>query len=85
MKTITLEQPYNFLQALQKLVDGECLGIKPGTNTNYMHLNPSSKTRLIWCRNSSIDNDEDGTCRAQQFLTDPWYLVIADHRELTHQ
>jgi hypothetical protein len=67
MKTTTLTQPLSFIEAARALERGECVGIRPGRNTNYLH---SPGSELIW------NESQCGTCRLAQFTTDKWFLVV---------
>ncbi len=84
MKTITLNQKMSFNEALQYLLDGKCVGIRPMTNSNYIELfkpgwmNPDSPDYFLrW--NDSIDNSD---IRSNQFLEE-WYPVVVDHRTIS--
>jgi len=83
MRTITLSEKYSFKDALQKMLDGECLGIKPEDNTGYIKL-----FKPVWMNDESVDyglcwnGGEDMMIRTNQFLG-VFQLVVADNRELT--
>ncbi len=85
MKVITLEVEMSFNDALKYLVEGKCLGIRPGINTNYMVLskdscmNPDSPDYILIWRGSR----NDSKIRTNQFL-EMWYPVIVDHRDITY-
>lgn len=86
MKTITQPSPYSFLEALQKLSNGECLGIRPEKNLQFMipyrPYNPQSTDFcLIWSRAGEVDPQATSEARSDQYLGD-WFLVIVDHRDL---
>ena len=83
LKTITLPQEYSFHEALNQLLAGTCLGMRPGKNLNYVELfkpawvnerGPGSLLR--W-------NGSDGTAdiRTDQYM-ESWQLVVLDHRQL---
>lgn len=83
MKTITLEVEMNFNDALQYLLDGKCLGIRPINNSGYVELfkpkgiNPKSPDFMLrW--DSSDDNCH---IRTNQFL-EKWNPVIVNHKNL---
>jgi hypothetical protein len=87
MRTITQTQPHTFAEALKKLADGECIGIRPGTNTNYVvafkphWMNPNSPDfMLVW--SNSDARSPDAMIRSNQFL-ETWFLVVVDHRTLS--
>lgn len=77
LKTIISKIPMSFTDALAALRRGECLGIKPQQNSQYMTLSkqPDSLQKLVW------GNGPDGTCRAEQFEGE-WFPVLVDHRTL---
>ena len=65
------------------MLDGKCLGIRPGNNTNFVEMykpgwmNAQSPDFMLrWHRS---ENDAD--IRTNQFL-EQWYPVIIDHRQL---
>lgn len=78
--TINLPAPLTFTEALQALLDGKCLGIRPGQNTHYVELwRPGwqrSDWQLRWCGSG------EQSIRTNQFQGE-WHLVIIDHRTLT--
>lgn len=79
MKTLNLkDQSYTFEQALKKLLDGECIGIRPGNNCNYLRLayHLASGPHLAWS-----SSDENYRVRAAQYQEE-FTLVVVDHREL---
>ena len=86
MRTIALEQELSFQDALQAMLDGKCLGIRPdaGANTGFVEMykphwmnEKSPDFMLRWAR-----SERDADIRTNQYLG-TWKLVIADHRELT--
>jgi hypothetical protein len=86
MRTITQTAPHTFTEALQKLVSGECVGIRPNTNTNFVvafrphWMNQNSPDfMLVWC--DSDARSPDAMIRSNQFL-ETWFLVVIDHRTL---
>lgn len=83
LKTITLDTSLTFQEALQHLMDGKCLGIRPGNNTGFIELH-----KPHWMNQSSPDsflrwhgNSGDAGIRTNQYL-EPWHPVIIDHRTL---
>lgn len=83
MRTITLETKMTFAEALQYLMDGKCIGIKPQTNSNFLvryhpkWMNQESPDYILkWNR-----SEKDEGIRTNQYLEE-WYAVIIDHREL---
>lgn len=85
--TITLDTPMTFLEAMQYLVDGKCVGIKPVTNSNYLvpykpHFWNQNDKRiaLAWFR-SLKDNKVDTTLSSESYLGE-WFPVILDARRL---
>lgn len=85
MKTITQAHPFTFLEALEKLEKGECLGIRPKENTNYMvpYRSPEMKGFrrfvLTWYNKDPLHCDS--SIRNDQYFGE-WFLVVVDHREL---
>lgn len=81
--TVTLNQELSFQEALQNLLDGRCIGIRPGDNTSYLELYKPTWMRaaddymLRWHGTKS-----DLSVRTSQFSTPTWKLVIIDHRKL---
>lgn len=93
MKTLVLtDKEYSFDEALRALLEGKCLGIKPKGNTSYVELfkphwfNPESPDFMLrWHPRCKADeNSTDTEIRSDQFLG-PWYLVIANHRDLMRE
>jgi hypothetical protein len=87
MRTITQTQPHTFTEALKKLSDGECIGIRPGQNTGYVvayrpnWMNQQSPDfMLVW--STSDARSPDAMIRSNQFL-ETWFLVVVDHRTLS--
>lgn len=83
-KTITLETELSFAEALQGILDGKWLGIRPGKNTNYVELfkpqwmnEKSPDSILRWNR-----SDGDSEIRSSQYM-EKWYPVVVDHRTLS--
>lgn len=83
LKTITLDIPLTFQEAMQYLIAGKCLGIRPGTNTGFVEL-----YKPHWMNSASPDSmlrwhGESGNAgiRTNQYL-ETWYPVIIDHRTL---
>lgn len=83
MKTITTKTEYSFTGALKKLLDGECLGIKPEDNISYVELykpdwmNPEGPDYLLkW-----TGKDGNFSIRTNMYF-ERWYLVIVDHRTI---
>jgi hypothetical protein len=87
MRTITLKTKMTFLEALDCLMSGVCIGIKPSTNTGFIvrykpkWMNQKSPDYCL-CWNSTQNKEIiDDSIRTNQYLED-WYLVVIDHREL---
>jgi hypothetical protein len=85
MKTIILKElKMDFIHALQYLLNGKCIGILPGDNSNYIvnykptWMNKESPDYLLKWNNSKEDNG----IRTDQFLDD-WYPVIIDHNDIS--
>ena len=83
MKTIVLDTEMSFNEALNYLMDGKCVGIKPTTNSNYIE-----RYKPTWMNEKSQDymlrwngKDNGNGIRTNQYL-ESWYPVIVDHREL---
>lgn len=83
MKTITLDNYMSFNDALQYLMDGKCIGIRPAGNSNYIE-----RFKPKWMNQESPDwmlrwnNSEDNQgIRTNQYF-EKWFPVIVDHREL---
>lgn len=88
MKTITLEPWLTFKEALQSLLDGKCIGIRPEGNANFI-----IKYKPIWmnefsldyglCWNRSVKENGIGNemIRTNQYLEN-WQLVVIDHNDL---
>lgn len=87
MRTITQTTPHTFAEALKKLVEGECIGIRPGSNTNFVvAFRPAWMNQqgpdfmLVW--NDCDVRSPDAMIRSNQFL-ETWFLVVIDHRTLS--
>jgi hypothetical protein len=85
--TITLPEEHTFLEALKSLVEGECVGIKPGDNLNYMELATDQEYIQLKAANSLLAWNDSHKCRAryfavraEQFLSPTWRLVVKDRR-----
>ncbi len=82
MRTITLHTEMSFNSALTYLMEGKCIGIRPGQNINYV-----IRYKPHWMNQESEDymikwNDtEESAIRTNQYL-ESWYPVIVDHREI---
>lgn len=83
LRTITLDTPLTFQEALQHMLDGKCLGIRPEKNTNFVEMykphwmsTQSPDFMLRWHR-----SENDMSIRTNQFL-ERWFPVIIDHRNL---
>lgn len=85
IRTITLSQEMPFTEALQAMLDGKCLGIRPAKNTNYIEMfkphwmRAENEFMLRW--NGSKDG-ESASIRTNQYLEDKWYPVVVNHRTL---
>lgn len=79
-KTITLPKPHTLIEALQAMERGECLGIRPQKNLNFMvyHWPNRGDDRLAW------QGSDEGTMLTEQ-ITGEWFLVISDHREIQNR
>lgn len=84
MRTITQTTAHSFTDALQKLTTGECIGLRPGQNTNYVvayrpgWMNQQSPDfMLVWSGTTMVD----AMIRSNQFMG-TWFLVVIDHRTL---
>lgn len=82
-RTLTLDTALSFNDALEYLLAGKCLGIRPGNNTNYIELykpgwmHPEGPDWLLrWSR-----TEDNAGIRSSQYL-ELWYPVILDHRYL---
>jgi hypothetical protein len=88
MKTIDLPEELSFKEALTAMMDGKCLGIRPGANTGYLELYDPMFIRPTTIQNYWLrwHGSEDRLgIQATQFLEDNWHLVIMDHREINAQ
>lgn len=81
--TITLDIVMDFNKALTYMLEGKCLGIKPGNNSNYVvkykpnWMNPDcDRYCLKW--NGKEENLQITT---EQFLGD-WFPVIVNHNKI---
>lgn len=85
--TITLDTAMNYTDALQYLIDGKCIGIKPQNNLGFI-----VKYKPIWMKKTSPDYQicwsrsfKDGQAnegiRAEQYLGD-WFPVVIDTNTL---
>lgn len=86
MRTITQTTPYSFTDALKKLAAGECIGLRPGRNTNFVvafrphWMNQESPDfMLVW--SDSDARSPNAMIRSNQFM-EQWFLVVVDHRTL---
>jgi len=78
-----------FTEALEYLMQGKCVGIKPSTNSNFIvrykpkWMNAESPDYMLcWNRSEHKDGRADCSIRTNQYLEE-WYPVIIDHRELS--
>jgi hypothetical protein len=85
--TITLDTPMNFLEAMQYLADGKCVGIKPKGNSHYLvpyrpHFWNAKDKRiaLAWYR-SYKDGTVSNTISDESYLGE-WFPVVLDTRRL---
>ena len=83
MRTITLDTEMSFISALTYLMEGKCIGIRPGSNSGYVirykpdWMNQESEDYMLkW--NGTRNGD---LIRTNQYL-ESWYPVIVDHREI---
>ena len=76
-----------FTEALQHLVDGKCIGIKPKGNNNYVvkykpHWMNQDSTEHMLCWNRSVKEGKGETSiRTNQYLNE-WFLVVIDCNDL---
>lgn len=87
MKTITLEEEMNFTDAVQCLLDGKCIGIRPKYNTDFLvkykpnWMNQTSPDYLLcWNRTVKEGQGTEGI-RTDQYLG-AWKLVIINSNDL---
>lgn len=83
MKTITLDIEMNFTDAVQYLLDGKCIGIRPKGNSNFVvkyhpsWMNITSKEYLLcWSRTVKEGRGNEGI-RTNQYL-ELWNPVVID-------
>lgn len=82
-KVIVLPETCTFLEALQALSEGTCVGIKPVGNTSYMVKRHSLQGSM------SVQSGNFQLCwlsgslgvRSDQYLG-PWQLVVVDQRSM---
>ena len=79
LKVIELSEVVPFAQALRQLIDGKCIGIRPGANQNYLVIAPKGiiKNVLQW-------KGGDTGIRADQYLEE-YRCLILDHRQFTNE
>jgi hypothetical protein len=83
-RTITLPQEMSFAEGLQAMLDGKCLGIRPGRNTNYIEfytpawMRSTTEFMLRW---NGSNNTNSADIRSNQYL-ETWYPVVIGHRTL---
>lgn len=87
MKTITLELEMNFTDAVQYLLDGKCIGIKPKGNSNFIvkykphWMNQTSPDYLLcWNRSVKEGKGNEGI-RTDQYI-ETWQPVVIDANDL---
>lgn len=83
MKTITLDTGMTFTEAIQYIIDGKCIGIKPDDDIAYLVI---KKGMLCWKEFNTPFGDgkgeEDNTGVLIELYSLPWYPVVIDHREI---
>ena len=87
MKVITLNTPMSFTEAVQFLLSGKCIGIRPEGNNNFIvaytpiWMNKDSVDyQLCWSR-SVKDGIGNTSIRATQYLG-KWFPVVIDSNDL---
>lgn len=83
MKTITLELEMNFTEAIQYLLDGKCIGIKPKGNSSFLvKYKPNSSFNYFLCWSRSVrDGKGNEAVRSDQYL-ETWQPVVIDTNDL---
>lgn len=87
MKTITLENELSFTDAVQQLLDGKCIGIKPKGSINFIVKYKSncisrSSPHYLLCWNRSVKEGKgDQMIRIDQYM-DTWFLVVINTNDL---
>lgn len=88
MKVITLDIEMSFTEALQYLLDGKCIGIRPDGNASYIvkykphWMNQeSSDYELCWSRSLTKDGQASNHIKASQYLG-KWFPVVIDSNDL---
>lgn len=87
MRTITLEVQMTFNEALNYLMEGKCIGIKPKGNGSFLvkykpHWMNKDSSDYILCWNRTYkDGEVDQGIRTNQYL-DEWNPVIIDCNNL---
>ena len=79
--TITLETEMSFLEALQNLEEGKCIGIKPKGNSNFLvkykphWMNQDSPDNMLCWDRSVKEGKGTENVRTNQYLG-KWFLVV---------
>ena len=87
MRTLTLENELSFTDAVQNLLDGKCIGIKPKGNSNFIvkykphWMNQSSPDYLLCWNRSVKDGKGNEGIRTDQY-TSAWLPVVIDSNDL---
>lgn len=88
MQVITLDIEMAFTEALQYLLDGKCIGIRPHGNANYIvkykpHWmnNESPDYGLCWSRSLTPDGQASNFIKSDQYLG-KWSPVVIDSNDL---
>ena len=87
MKTITLENELSFTDAVQHLLDGKCVGIRPKGNSNFVvkykphWMNQSSPDYLL-CWNRSVKEGKGNEGIRTDQYTSVWQPVVIDANDL---
>jgi hypothetical protein len=83
MKTITLDVEMNFTDAVQYLLDGKCIGIRPKGNSNFVvkykpdWMNQISEEYLLCWNRTVKDGKGNESIRTNQYLK-LWSPVVID-------
>lgn len=87
MRTITLENEMPFTDAVQYLLDGKCVGIRPKGNCNFIvkykshWLNQSSPDYFLCWSRSVKEGKGNESIRTNQY-TGMWLPVVIDANDL---
>ena len=87
MKTIILETEMNFIDAVQYLLEGKCIGISPKGNSDFLvkykphWMNQKSKDYLLCWNRSVVKGEGNEGVRTNQYAG-VWRPVIVDSNDL---